>query len=141
MARFEAPPIDDGTALTGVVTEVLVGFWPELNDPQGLMVGKPQWRQLPARGQFKPAMDKLSADGLASALVVLDCHVAEGGVLGGCIVASESPSNHDLGPIALRLAPSFRMAVWTEDGAPAVGARLRLPIRLQLQEPSAPPAP
>lgn len=61
------------------------------------------------------------------------CGVGADGALSECKVQSEDPAALGYGDAALRLAPYFRLAVWTEEGLPAVGGVVRMPLRFDLE--------
>jgi hypothetical protein len=63
---------------------------------------------------------------------VLGCTVEQGGSLGACAVADETPPGQGYGAGALALASKFRLEPWSVDGAPVVGAKIKLPIRYEL---------
>lgn len=120
---------DDGS-LTGQNIFIPVSF-----DP-GVLTGattvtKPVWASLPSATDFQATFPK-TENGVNHVRVVLGCTVEAGGGLGGCAVAQEDPPGQGYGAGALALAAKFRVAPWTLDGAPTVGAHIRLPIRYEL---------
>ncbi|MGZ3377062.1 MAG: hypothetical protein ACXU8S_10735 [Phenylobacterium sp.] len=128
-----------------VGTAEMVGqnvFIPVTFDPATLsgtaMVTKPAWTQTPAVEDFQATFPK-SENGVNDVRVVLGCTVEAGGTLGACAVAQETPAGQGYGQGALALASKFRMAPWSTDGAPTVGAKIKLPIHYVLK-PAAPSA-
>jgi hypothetical protein len=110
-------------------------FVPVTFDP-GVLTGavnvtKPSWAQLPTAADFQATFPK-SENGVNDVRVVLGCTVQAGGALGGCAVAQENPPGQGYGEGALALASKFRIAPWSVDGAPTVGAHIRLPIHYEL---------
>jgi TonB family protein len=94
-------------------------------------VTKPAWAAIPSAQDFQATFPK-TENGVNRVRVVLGCTVQAGGVLGGCAVAQEDPPGQGYGDGALALASKFRVGPWSQDGAPTVGARIRLPIRYEL---------
>jgi TonB family protein len=120
----------DGSSMIGQNVFVPVTF-----DP-GVLTGavnvtKPSWAQLPTAADFQATFPK-SENGVNDVRVVLGCTVEAGGALGGCAVAQESPPGQGYGEGALALASKFRVSPWSVDGAPTVGAHIRLPIHYEL---------
>lgn len=120
----------DDQSLTGQNIFIPVSF-----DP-GVLTGaatvtKPVWASLPSATDFQATFPK-TENGVNHVRVVLGCTVEAGGGLGGCAVAQEDPPGQGYGAGALALAAKFRLAPWTLDGAPTVGAHIKLPIRYEL---------
>lgn len=67
-----------------------------------------------------------------SGAVLLDCRVAVEGTLEACAVEIEDPVGLEFGAAAMALAPLFKMATLTRDGAPVAGGRVRVPIMFQM---------
>jgi hypothetical protein len=94
------------------------------------VVGKPDWAALPTAEQLQSAIPPGAlAAGIESARVVLACRVAPDGGLEACKVEGEEPAGHGFGASTLNLAQAFRMTIWTDDGLPSIGAKVRIPIR------------
>ena len=128
-----------------VSTAELVGqniFIPVTFDPAVLsgeaVVTKPAWVSLPAIEDYQASFPK-SQNGVNDVRVVLGCTVVADGALSGCSVAQETPPGQGYGEGALALASKFRMSPWSTDGAPTVGAKIKLPIHYVLKA-VAPPA-
>ena len=106
----------------------------------------PEWLVAPdskmAGKLFPPEAAKA---GFKTGIATLACAVTHEGRLVDCTVAGESPAGLGFGRSALAVAAVMVMNPWTAQGLPVDGARLRLPIRLNLaQEPPAtsrPPSP
>lgn len=60
--------------------------------------------------------------------VEMRCRVAEGGLITGCTIASESPASYGFGDAALALAPKFRLDAKTTDGSSLLGLPITIPI-------------
>jgi TonB family protein len=95
------------------------------------MVTKPAWASLPSAEDLNATFPK-TQNGVNQVRVVLGCTVEAGGSLGGCAVADEQPAGQGYGAGALALASKFRLEPWSTDGAPTVGAHIKLPIRYEL---------
>jgi hypothetical protein len=106
-------------------------FIPVTFDPAVLTgtatVTKPAWLAAPSLQDFQATFPK-SQNGVNDVRVVLGCTVQADGGLGGCAVAQETPAGQGYGDGALALASKFRMSPWSMDGAPTVGAKIKLPI-------------
>jgi hypothetical protein len=117
-------------------------FIPVTFDPAVLtgaaMVTKPAWTAAPAIDDYRATFPK-TENGVNDVRVVLGCTVEGDGSLGACAVAQETPAGQGYGAGALALASKFRMAPWSTDGEPTVGAKIKLPIHYVLK-PVAPPA-
>jgi hypothetical protein len=129
-----------------VSTPEMVGqniFIPVTFDPAVLsgeaMVTKPAWVASPALEDYQASFPK-SQNGVNDVRVVLGCTVVADGALSGCSVAQETPPGQGYGEGALTLASKFRMSPWSTDGAPTVGAKIKLPIHYVLKQvpPTAP---
>ena len=91
--------------------------------------------QRPAAADYSPLIAKASADKTVTrADVVLDCKVGGLGELTGCSPVSQSPAGLGLGAAAVELASRFRMSLWGANGRPALGASVRLPLQVQVQD-------
>jgi len=95
------------------------------------MVTKPAWAEMPTAQDFQATFPK-TQNGVNDVRVVLGCTVERGGELGGCSVAEETPPGQGYGAGALALASKFKVAPWGTDGAPTVGAHIKLPIHYEL---------
>ena len=110
-------------------------FIPVTFDPGVLsgaaMVTKPAWVTLPTPADLNATFPQ-AQNGVNEVRVVLGCTVQAGGSLGGCAVAQETPAGQGYGQGALALASKFRMAPWSPDGEPVIGAKIKLPIHYVL---------
>jgi hypothetical protein len=118
--------------MTGKEVRVPVTFDPAVLKGEST-VTKPAWAALPSAGDFQASFPK-AANGVNQVRVVLACTVADGGALSGCAVDEEDPAGQGFGAGALVLAPKFRVGLWSVDGQPTVGAKVRVPIRYELTQ-------
>nr|WP_272886973.1 TonB family protein [Phenylobacterium aquaticum] len=138
---FKAPTtLADGRSTRGAVMQISVVFVTDmLKSDSTPVVGKPNWISAPTAQQFTAAMPK-GSEPTGTIRVALDCLIAPGGHVSDCKVASESPPDKGFGASALAVAPYVQVSVWTPEGLPTVGARLRVPFRFEFGAPP-PPAP
>jgi TonB family protein len=94
-------------------------------------VTKPAWASLPTAQDFQATFPK-TQNGVNDVRVVLACMVGNDGALGGCAIDQEDPAGQGYGAGALALAAKFKVAPWSADGEPTVGAHINLPIRYEL---------
>lgn len=132
--KFAAPLSVRGDESTrGDLAQITVSFPAEMLDPAaGAIIGKPYWVSTPNGEQLSAAMPKDRQTG--SMRVVLDCLIAPDGSATDCKVASETPPGQGYGESTLKVAPFFKMSVWTMEGLPTVGARVKIPIRYEIAE-------
>jgi TonB family protein len=79
--------------------------------------------------------------GLKTGAATIDCSVQHDGTLKDCSVESENPAGMGFGDAALQVASVMAMNPWTAQGDPVDGARIRLPVRLELPADAPTPAP
>lgn len=70
--------------------------------------------------------------GVRSGMADVECTVQHDGALKPCVVVSEQPAGLGFGDAALIVAGVMQMNPWTAQGTPVDGARIRLPVRLEL---------
>ena len=92
---------------------------------------------MPSAEDFQATFPK-TENGVNHVRVVLGCTVEASGALGACAVAQEDPPGQGYGAGALALASKFRLSPWSTDGAPTIGAHIKLPIRYELAPAPAP---
>jgi len=138
--QFQAPTaLADGRPTRSAIVQISVVFVTDMLKPDATsVVGKPNWIAAPTAQQFAAAMPK-GSEPTGTVRVVLDCQIVPGGHVSDCKVASETPADKGFGASALAVAPYVQVSVWTPEGLPTVGARLRVPFRFEFGEP--PPAP
>jgi TonB family protein len=107
--------------------------FPDPMNPAPVQIIHPQWtRGLdPAKLQALYPI-KASDAGVRSGRGEVECAVAHSGALTGCVVVREEPPNLGFGEAAVQIASVMAMNPWTEEGRPVDGARIRLPVDLQL---------
>jgi len=100
------------------------------------MLPKPEWtRQFApdkAAGQFPP---KAAAAGLKTGRATVECAIERSGELDQCRVVDETPAGMDFGPAAVALASALAVNPWTFEGLPAEGAKVRIAIRINSNDP------
>jgi TonB family protein len=141
--KFVGPTEDaEGRSTARVRTQVLFTFAPETLDMATPVIGRPRWTALPRGEDMVNAVPAQARQaGVLKARVVFGCTVGAGGELEGCKVLSEEPTGFGYGEATLALARIFRLAIWSDEGLPTVGGQVRVPIRFDLQDASAPAAP
>lgn len=106
-------------------------------------VNQPEWLQGadPAMAGTLFPVEAAKA-GLKTGRAFVTCVVAHDGSLTGCAVSGEDPPGLGFGAAGLAIAGVMKMNPWTRQGYPVDGARIRLPIRVNLGEkaPAVPPA-
>lgn len=135
-SRFSAPTEDGkGGSLVGDRVHIRVSFAASSLDAVAPVIGKTDWRAFPTMEDFTAVIPKAARAAKAyKARVVMLCTVAADGALSGCKVQSEDPAALGYADAAIRLAPFFRVGIWTEEGLPVVGGVLRVPLRFDLEE-------
>lgn len=138
-AKFAGPAADGkGVSLAGIHTQIPVTFAAASLGETSPVIGKPYWTVLPNAEDFTAVYPESARKaGVLKARVMLECTVAEGGVLTACQAQSEDPPGYGLGAGAAALSGKFRVSVWTAEGLPTVGGRLKVPIRYDLPPPAA----
>jgi len=98
-----------------------------------LQIYDPMWVAQPQGGQeLFPAV--AAKAGIRSGNAMLNCRVAHDGSLQDCTVESETPPGLGFGETALALTHVMAMNPWTQQGTPVDGARIRMPLTLQLPD-------
>jgi TonB family protein len=131
-SKFQADP----KILANIKTDVMINLAFSFPDMASEVWGKryltrPQWIRTPT---FEPGQktfpDEAAKAGLKTGSATVDCIVAADGGLTQCAVASESTPGVGFGVMAVQIAQGFATNPWTDDGVPAGGAHVRLPIQL-----------
>jgi hypothetical protein len=144
-ADFVAPGAESGAGagrLVGAHTQIAFTFAAEMLDNTTHIVGKPEWSRLPEAldvAQGFPAA--ATAAHVATGHIVLSCAIESGGILSDCMVEKQTPDGLGFGDAALALSTRFQVSVWTDEGLPTVGGRVRVPIRYDADSASSPPPP
>jgi TonB family protein len=102
----------------------------------------PVWLRTISPDPNQPVFPEEAAKaGLKTGSATVDCVLAATGALSNCSVLSESNPGLGFGETAMRIAEAFVANPWTEDGLPADGAHVKMPIRMNYEPPAeAPPA-
>ena len=79
--------------------------------------------------------------GLKEGRAAVECEVTHEGTLTGCTAVQEDPKGYGFGDAALTIAGVMQMNLWTSQGTPVDGARIRLPVTLKLPDEPAPAKP
>jgi TonB family protein len=90
-----------------------------------------QWTFIPgpARGHSLFPDEAVKA-GIKQGSAAIDCAVADNGSLRDCSVARESTPGVGFGALAKTIAEASTINPWTEEGLPAGGARVLMPIQM-----------
>jgi TonB family protein len=134
--RFQGPTQDaEGNSMAGGHTQLSFAFAAQSLDTDSPMIGKPKWAAIPKASDVASLLPaNAKAAGVLRAQVMLQCSVGEDGGLTHCAVETETPGDLGFGQSALTLAPHFRVGLWTEEGLPTVGGRLRLPLNFDFTD-------
>jgi len=68
--------------------------------------------------------------GVKSGSATVECAVADTGTLADCQPIRQAPDGVGFGAAAVTVASSMAVNLWTRDGGPAAGARIRIPLKL-----------
>jgi TonB family protein len=141
--KFVGPTEDaEGRSTARVRTQVLFTFAPEMLDMATPVIGRPRWTALPRGEDMVSAVPAQARQaGVLKARVVIECAVGASGGLEACAVQSEEPAGLGYGEAAVTLSRRFGLAIWSDEGLPTVGGRVRIPIRFDVADAAAPPAP
>jgi TonB family protein len=137
--------VADASSLTAEDRKVLVDVPFDFRDPSiatpPLEISSPEWlRTADPQMAGKLFPDEAAKAGFTTGVGTVECQVTHAGALTGCAVLSENPPGLGFGKAALSIASVMVMNPWTRQGAPVDGARIRLPIRLNLGASTAPQA-
>ena len=89
----------------------------------------PDWTAYPDDKALLAAYPtQATAAGLRSGRGVADCLVAADGSLTDCRLAGERPDGAGFGEAAVQVAGQMRLDLWSLDGRPTTGSRIRLPV-------------
>lgn len=102
---------------------------------------RPEWLQTisPDPGQ-KLFPGEAVAAGLKTGSATVDCLIAASGALTQCITIGESTPGVGLGSMAQKIAQAFVTNPWTDEGLPADGEHILLPIKMVDAEANPTPA-
>jgi len=144
LARLFVFPVtteDDKKATRDVTVHLPISFDPTVLAAAAPAVGKPTWVRIPDEAQIKAAFADVKET--ATVRARLACTVQAGGAVGACSVVSETPEGKGAGAAAMKLAPTFRLSTWSNEGLPVVGGSVVIPLRYEPDAPAgaaSPPA-
>lgn len=108
---------------------------------QAKRVEKPDWIVRIDPEKVVALYPAAAADaGVTEGTGVADCLVAPDGKMTDCRVAREAPAGMGFGAAAVQVAGVMQMDVWTPEGRPVAGARIKVPIAFSLAPEAAAPA-
>lgn len=140
-AKFRGPSTDSaGKSVEGGVVQLRFTFAPETLDAASPLIGKPDWTAMPAATDFVAPEAAVKA-GVLKARVVMTCTVAADGGLTNCSTLTEEPAGYGYAAAMLKLAPGFRLSLWSTEGLPTIGGRVDVPIRFDFTAPPPPAKP
>lgn len=105
--------------------------FPDMTSPvwNGRHLTHVQWTRLLAPTPDRPLFpDAALKAGLKTGSASVDCLIADDGGLSDCKVVKESAPNLGFGDMAKTIAEASAINPWTDEGLPAGGARVQLPI-------------
>jgi TonB family protein len=89
------------------------------------------WTNIPGPSPGHPLFPKEAVEvGIKEGVAAVDCVVADNGSLHDCSVTGESSPGVGFGAMAKTIAEASTINPWTEEGLPAGGARVRVPIQM-----------
>lgn len=137
IGRFTGPLVDSkGESLARAHVTLAFTFPLAALDGSAPGIGRPEWTALPTAADMAAVVPaEATKAGVYRARVVMACEVVAEGALAGCVPQSEVPAALGYGAAAVRLASAFRVSVWTDEGLPTIGGRIRVPIRFDLDAP------
>ncbi len=132
--RFSGPLVDSqGETLASARVTLAFVFPVGALDGSAPGIGRPEWTALPSAADMAAVMPAAAVKvGAYKARVVMECQVVAEGALSGCVAQTETPSGLGYGDAAIRLSSAFRLSVWTDEGLPSIGGKVRVPIRFDL---------
>lgn len=131
-ARRLAEQLRGEGVVNGTEVRVPITFLPDIGKGATATVKTPKWTALPTVEEMQSVVPKVEG-GPNEVRVTLVCDVQAGGALAGCKVDREEPAGQGFGQAVLALAPKFRADLMSAEGAPTVGARVRVPVRFSLR--------
>ncbi|HEX7759592.1 MAG TPA: TonB family protein [Caulobacteraceae bacterium] len=141
---FVAPRTDGaGESLKNVSTQIPFTFAAEMLTDPTPVIGKPIWTRLPGSGDMAAGFPAAAtAAHVSTGHVTIACDIGQAGRLVDCSVQRAEPQGLDFDKAAMALAADFQTSIWTSEGLPTVGGRIRVPIRYEAGPPGeAPPKP
>jgi TonB family protein len=138
VADFVGPHADSASGrLINVWTQIAFTFDPAMLTDAAPVIGKPGWTRMPEAAAFAAGFPAAAtAAHVSVGHVTLACQVADAGRLADCSVARQDPEGLGFDKAAMAVAGGFQVSVWTPEGLPTVGGRIRVPIRYEAGPPA-----
>lgn len=128
--QFRAADSIEGASIEGRGVKLPVTFSARMLQPTTVAAGEPVLIGLPTDQEFAAAFPARARDAaVGQGQADVSCTVGQGGVPTNCSVASESPVGLGFAAAAINLAPKFRLNLWSSDGLPTIGGRVRIPVQ------------
>ena len=86
------------------------------------------WLRQPLESGVELYPPEAAKAGVLSGRGSVDCAVSAQGMLTDCKVIGEAPAGLGFGAAAVIMAQAMQVNLWTRDGEPAVGARVKMPL-------------
>jgi TonB family protein len=131
-ARTLARSIQVAGVPNGAEVRVPISFPAPMAKGEVATIKTPLWAALPSVQDLQAAVPK-TENGPNEVRVVLVCDVQAGGSLSGCVVDREEPAGQGFGPAIQAIGSKFKVNLMSAEGAPAVGAKVRVPVRIDLK--------
>lgn len=120
----------DGGTAAGARAHLNVAFSADMLDGARPVIGKPMWVGVPQVRDMAAVIPEAAKKAqVYQSRVVLECEVVAEGAIDRCSAVSQDLEGLGYGDAAVALSKYFRLEVWTEEGLPVVGGRVRLPLR------------
>ncbi|HET6971548.1 MAG TPA: energy transducer TonB [Phenylobacterium sp.] len=116
----------------GTEVRVPMSFSSDLAKGGVATIKTPLWAALPSVQELQTAVPKTEG-GPNEVRVTLVCDVQAGGSLSGCVVDREEPAGQGFGAAILAVGTKFKVNLMSGEGMPAVGAKVRVPVRIDLK--------
>ena len=105
---------------------------PPPEPPRPSVITQPDWLRKPSAEDlakyFPDRAQRMGVNGKAT----ISCTVNSRGLLEGCSIVSEDPSDQGFGDAAIKMSKLFKMRPMSKDGQPVDGGTVRIPIRFVL---------
>lgn len=89
---------------------------------------RPEWIRKPSADEIVQTLKRVIRNGEPVGWALMKCHVTAKGILDPCRVIIENPDPGEIGKVALKLAPIFRLKPAVKDGQPVDGGDILVPI-------------
>jgi TonB family protein len=131
-ARTLARSIKVAGMPAGTEVRTPISFSPDLAKGGVATIKTPLWAALPSVQDLQAAVPKTEG-GPNNVRVTLVCDVQAGGSLSGCAVDREEPAGQGFGQAIQAIGTKFKVGLMSAEGMPAVGAKVRVPVRIDLK--------